>query len=126
MEQKEIEALLVIQKMDIYYLSGTTQDGLLYIPLTDRPLLLVRREMSRAKIGSGLEDLVAIRSLREIPMLVRCHYGRLPESLEMELDVLPFNEYCRCRTLFPESRILDASVLTKKTPARSNPPLKYP
>ena len=31
MEKEEIEALLVIQKMNLYYLSGTTQDGLLMI-----------------------------------------------------------------------------------------------
>jgi Xaa-Pro aminopeptidase len=33
MEKQDMEALLVIQKMNFYYLSGTTQDGLLYIPL---------------------------------------------------------------------------------------------
>jgi len=32
MEDQDIEALLVVQKMDLYYLSGTTQDSVLFIP----------------------------------------------------------------------------------------------
>jgi len=35
MRKKEIEALLVVQKMDYYYLSGTTQDALLFVPSKD-------------------------------------------------------------------------------------------
>jgi len=113
MEKQEVEAFLVIQKMDIYYLSGTTQDCLLYVPLNGKPLLMVRREIDRAKIESALEDPVAIRSLREIPMLIRDHYGRIPKSLGMELDVLPVNDYYRYKNLFPETRILDASMVIK-------------
>ncbi|MGD0919083.1 MAG: aminopeptidase P family N-terminal domain-containing protein, partial [Thermodesulfobacteriota bacterium] len=33
MKKQGIEALLVVQKMDFYYLSGTTQDGILFVPL---------------------------------------------------------------------------------------------
>ena len=33
----EIHAVLVIQKMDYYYLSGTTQDGLLFMPVEGKP-----------------------------------------------------------------------------------------
>jgi len=33
----EIDAVLVIQKMDYYYLSGTTQDGLLFMPVEGKP-----------------------------------------------------------------------------------------
>ena len=51
MESSEIEALLVIQKMDLYYLSGTTQDGLLFVPLEGRPLLMIRRELERARLN---------------------------------------------------------------------------
>lgn len=39
MEKVGIDAVLVIQKMDYYYLSGTTQDGLLFMPVEGKPLL---------------------------------------------------------------------------------------
>ncbi len=49
MEKQEIEGLLVIQKMNLYYLSGTAQDGLLFVPLEGKPLLMIKRELERAK-----------------------------------------------------------------------------
>src|SRR4030067_939992 len=61
MEQQGIEGLLVIQKMDFYYLSGTTQDGLLFVPLDGNPLLMIKREFERAKVESPLKDVVALK-----------------------------------------------------------------
>jgi len=46
MEKQGIEGLLAIQKMDFYYLSGTTQDGLLFVPLEGKPLLMIKRSWS--------------------------------------------------------------------------------
>ncbi|MFH1490401.1 MAG: aminopeptidase P family N-terminal domain-containing protein, partial [Pseudomonadota bacterium] len=50
MRESGIEAALIIQKMDGYYFSGTTQDSLLFIPLDGSPLLLVKREIERARV----------------------------------------------------------------------------
>ena len=111
MRKKEIEALLVVQKMDYYYLSGTTQDALLFIPLEGLPLLLVRRELERAKVESPLDHAVAIRSMREFPLLIKNHYGRLPGNLGLELDVLPVKDYFRYQELFSGTQIVDSSPI---------------
>ena len=89
--------------MDYYYLSGTTQDALLFVPLEGLPLLLVRRELERAKVESPLDNVVAIRSVREFPLLIKNHYGRLPVNLGLELDVLPVKDYFRYQELFSSS-----------------------
>jgi Xaa-Pro aminopeptidase len=101
MEKQEMEALLVIQKMNFYYLSGTTQDGLLYIPLEGKPLLMIKRELERAKVESQLNEIVALKSIREIPSLIQTHCGRLPNSLGLELDILPVRDYFKYQELFP-------------------------
>jgi len=62
MEKEEMEAFLVVQKMDCYYLSGTTQDGLLFVPLEGKPLLMVRREVERARVESPLEEVLGFKS----------------------------------------------------------------
>jgi Xaa-Pro aminopeptidase len=111
MRKKEIEALLVVQKMDYYYLSGTTQDALLFVPLEGLPLLLVRRELERAKVESPLDHAVAIRSMREFPLLIKNHYGRLPGNLGLELDVLPVKDYFRYQELFSDTQIVDSSPI---------------
>ena len=111
MRQHEIEALLTIQKMDLYYLSGTTQDGILFVPLEGKPLLIIRRELERAKVESPIENVVALYSNREVPSVIKEHWGRLPHNLGLELDVLPVKDYFRLQGLFPDIRLMDASLI---------------
>jgi len=113
MEREGIEALLVVQKMDCYYLSGTTQDGLLFVPLEGEPLLMVRREVERARVESPLEKVVGLRSTRELASLIGDHWGRLPQTLGLELDVLPVRDYFRYQDLFPSARFMDASPVIR-------------
>jgi Xaa-Pro dipeptidase len=113
MEKEGMEAFLVVQKMDYYYLSGTTQDGLLFVPLKGKPLLMVRREVERARVESPLEEVLRFKSVRELPSLIRNHWGRLPQTLGLELDVLPVRDYFRYQDLFPGARFMDASPLIR-------------
>jgi Xaa-Pro dipeptidase len=109
MEEKGVEAILVVHKMALYYLSGTTQDALLFLPLDGKPLLLVKREVVRASIESPLEEVVGLRSIRELPSLVRNHWGKLPKTLGLELDVLPARDYFNYQTMFPDTTLIDVS-----------------
>jgi len=54
MNEEGVEALLVALKTDTFYLSGTSQDALLYLALQGEPLLMVKRELERAKAESPL------------------------------------------------------------------------
>ena len=115
MEKEEIEALLVVQKMNLYYLSGTTQDGLLLISLGGKPLLMIKRELERAKVESPIQETVVLKSIREIPTLIQSHIGRIPNSLGLELDVLPVKDYFRYQELFPKAKFVDASSALRET-----------
>jgi len=121
MKEQGIEALLVVQKMDFYYLSGTTQDGLLFVPLEGKPLLMIKRELERAKVESPLEDVVASNSLRELPSVIKDHLGRLPQTLGLELDVLPVKEYFKYQDLFSGVRLLDSSSIFRDARKIKNP-----
>jgi Xaa-Pro aminopeptidase len=113
MEKKGIETLLAVQKMDCYYLSGTTQDGLLFVPLEGKPLLMIRREVERARVESPLEEVLEFKSVRELPSLIRDHWGRLPQTLGLELDVLAVRDYFRYQDLFPGTRFMDVSPVIR-------------
>ena len=114
MKKQEMESLLVIQKMNFYYLSGTTQDGFLFIPLEGRPLLIIKRELERAKVESPIKDTVPFRSIREMPSLIQSHTGKLPNSLGLELDVLPVRDYFKFQELFPSTRLMDAFSILRE------------
>jgi Xaa-Pro dipeptidase len=113
MEREGMEAFLVVQKMDFYYLSGTTQNGLLFVPLEGKPLLMIRREVERARVESPLEEVLEFKSVRDLPSLIRDHWGGLPQILGLELDVLPVRDYFRYQDLFPNARLMDASPVIR-------------
>ena len=115
MAKKGMDAFLVVQKMDLYYLSGTTQEGLLFVPLEGKPLLMIRRELERARLESPLEEVTAIKSLRELSSLIKDHWGRGPEILGLELDLLPVRDYFRYQDIFPGAQFVDASPVIKET-----------
>ena len=68
MAKDGIEAFLVLEKMDLYYLSGTTQDGLLFLPLEGKPLLMIKRELERVAERPTMQEwLERTRNAKPIP-----------------------------------------------------------
>jgi Xaa-Pro aminopeptidase len=121
MKKQEMDALLVVQKMNFYYLSGTAQDGLLFIPLEGKPLLMVKRELERARVESPIKDIIALKSNREIPFLIQTHSGKLPNSLGLELDILPVKDYFKFQEFFPKTKFMDASPIMRETRGIKSP-----
>jgi Xaa-Pro dipeptidase len=113
MAREGMEAFLVVQKMDGYYLSGTSQDGVLYVPLEGSPILLVKREPERARVESPLEHVIGLASPRQIPPLIQDRLGRLPATLGIEMDMLPAKDYFRYQEIFSGVRFMDASPLIR-------------
>ncbi len=111
MIEQGMDAVLLVQKMDYYYFSGTAQDSLLFVPCEGTPLLMVRRELGRARLESPLESIVELTSVRDLPDLIRGHAGWVPKVLGLELDVFPARDYLRYRDLFKGTDLVDSSKL---------------
>jgi Xaa-Pro aminopeptidase len=109
MNAREIEGLLVIQRADLFYFSGTAQNGFLYIPAAGAPLLAVKRFFPRSRQESGLDNVIALDSVRELPGRLLDHYGQLPAVLALEMDVLPVADYEYYRRLFDCRQFVDGS-----------------
>lgn len=109
-----IDACLILQKVDLYYLSGTAQDGCLYVD-QKRTMLFVKRHAPRARQESPLE-VFPIGSLKDLP-------GLLPpvEALGLELDVIPVRLFEQLRGLFPRARFSDVSPIVLGLRARKSP-----
>ena len=121
LQARELDSVLIIQRVDLYYLSGTAQNALLYIPAEGRPLLMVRKYYPRAREESPLERIVEIGSVREVPGLVRDIYGRLPRRLGLELDVLPYNSAVFYEGLFKGVVIEDCSPIVLRVRSLKSP-----
>ena len=107
--QNDIDAALVLQRVDLFYFSGTFQQGSLYIPSSGDPLLMVHKSSERARAESGIEQILHLESPRKIPGLLKANGYPLPRKLGLELDVLPTNMYFNYQRLFQGADLVDLS-----------------
>jgi Xaa-Pro aminopeptidase len=109
LQQHDIDGLFIVQRVDLFYFSGTSQNGILYIPAEGEPVLLIRQYLPRARTESSIKNIIQIKSIKEIPVLLNDIYGRLPAVLGFELDVLPVNDFYFYRSLMRAQKNIDAS-----------------
>lgn len=105
-----LEAAVILQNADLFYFSGSIQQGLLYIPVTGEPVYLVRKDYGRARMESGLKEVAPLKSMRDIPGLLK-DFG-LPSATRIgfELDVLPVALFNRWQKIFSGCELLDISL----------------
>ena len=63
----KVDGVLILQKADLFYYSGTAQQGWLYIPESGEPLLMIFKDYQRARQESGIKRVVCLVSPKEIP-----------------------------------------------------------
>lgn len=109
MLERRIDGVLIKQNADLFYFSGTTQDAYLFIPLRDRPILMVRRNPVRAGQESTLDRIVPLESSTGILRIINDYGLPVPEVMGLELDVCPVKFYLRIRELFSKTTLVDIS-----------------
>ncbi|MCK5099915.1 MAG: aminopeptidase P family N-terminal domain-containing protein, partial [Desulfobacteraceae bacterium] len=104
LRKKEVGAALISYKTDLFYFSGTIQQGWLYIPAEGAPLFMVFKDFHRAKQESGIDVIVPLKNPKYIPEILKEHGYKIPEAsassatsgtsgntgtIGVEFDVLP-------------------------------------
>ncbi len=111
LKKNEIDGLFIVQRVDLFYFSGTAQNGFLFMPDEGEPLLFIKRYIPRARKESSINNIIEIKSIKEIPGLIVDFYGRLPGKLGFEFDVLPVKDFNLYRSLFNIREFTDGSPL---------------
>ena len=118
---KEMDGALIVQKTDLFYFSGTSQQGWLYVPAEGKPLLMIFKEYDRACEDSPLTDIISVVSNKKIPECLANFGYAPPASLGMELDVLPANLYFQYSSIFKDAKITDVSTEIRLVRAVKSP-----
>lgn len=114
MAKNNLDAALIVQRADLFYYSGTGQDAHLFVPTEGSPVLLVRRSFERAVADSPISDIREIKSLGQLKKAIDSINSGRNETLGMELDVLPVNNFRLYEDLFSGTDIKDVSPLIKR------------
>ncbi|MFZ3044697.1 MAG: Xaa-Pro peptidase family protein [Desulfatirhabdiaceae bacterium] len=115
LRENDTDALLIVQRVDLFYFSGTYQNGVLFIPVEGEPLLLIKKYYPRARSESTLKNIVQIQSIKEIQPLVSDFYGKPVEMIGLELDVMPVNYFHKIQKYIKVKEFIDGSSLILET-----------
>lgn len=109
-----LDAVIIVQNADLFYFTGTVQNGNLYLPAQGQPIFMVRKDAGRARMESGLKEVVPFGSMKDIPGILSRYGYPEPGRIGLELDVLPVNFFERYRKVYPNAKYLDATPIIRK------------
>lgn len=110
LKEKNLDAVIIIQNVNLYYFSNTIQLGVLVINVEGEPIYFVKRDYDRAKAESHIENIIKINSFKDISNYLNLE----SKKIGLELDILPVNQYKRFQELCKNSLFFDISTDLKK------------
>jgi len=115
--EMQSDALIVLQLADLYYLTGSTQNGVLWFPRDGEPVFAVRKSFQRAKEESAIQNTVYLKSYSDLPSLI----PNPGATLGLELDVVPVSTYQLIAKQFPNGKLIDESMAIRRARAVKTP-----
>jgi Xaa-Pro aminopeptidase len=106
LREQGVDAAIVVQNADLYYLAGTVQQSQLLVPADGEPVLFTRKTVARAREESPL-TVEPLPSPRRLGELVRQRLGAEPAVVGLELDVLPVGHFRRYESQLAGARFVD-------------------
>ncbi len=103
------EIVVIFSKINLYYFTGTMQDGMLLIPRDDEAIFWVRRSYERALDESLFPQIKPMDSFRDA---AAGFIGKLPSAVYMETEVVPLALFQRFQKYFPfeDVRSVDTQI----------------
>ena len=109
LKRRGLDGALILQNVDIFYLTGTIQRSILWVPQEGPPLLMAIKSHQRARDESPLKEVIPIKNRQEIWSVIGKYGHRDTGSIGLELDVLPTSYYLWLQKALPRARWADVS-----------------
>ncbi|MBD1371922.1 aminopeptidase P family protein [Hazenella sp. IB182357] len=119
LQKNALDGALLTQNIDIYYLTGTLQNGVLFIPCTGAPCFFVRKSVKRAAFETSLE-VQPLQKSKRMAEVLKEKYGVI-HHLGLEKDVLPMGLAERYMKWFPQAKVVDVAFMLRLQRAVKSP-----
>jgi len=103
-----VDYAILIQNVDLFYLTGTLQRGFLVVPADGAPLFLVQKDWDRAHAESPL-PMERVTSLKKLPGFLTEMGLNTKKRVGLEFDVLPLALFQRIHDVMGERTFVDIS-----------------
>jgi Xaa-Pro dipeptidase len=102
------ELAIIVSKINMFYFTGTRQDGALVIPRDGKPIFWVRRVYSRAVTESAFVDIFPMNSFSD----VAGYFTKVPKSVHVEKGYMSMAKFELINKHFAFEKVLslDAQI----------------
>jgi Xaa-Pro aminopeptidase len=109
LRQQGLDGALISHPIDLYYFTGTRQNGVLWTSANGETQLMVRKSLSRARAEALIDHVLPFPSSKEFAASLPGDAGRIG----MTFDVLPVQQYNYYAKLLPDSQFADISAVNR-------------
>jgi Xaa-Pro aminopeptidase len=109
-----MDGAFILQNADRFYFSGTIQSAVLFVPSRGDPVLMVQKNLERARRESALSHILEVKNKNRIPQVLGDYHPRQIATAGLEMDVLPANLYLWFQQTMPRCRWVDVSDIIRK------------
>lgn len=108
MTEQGVEAMLISDNANKYYLSGRVYNGYTFITAEGKTIHFIRRPVEL----SG-DNVIYIHKPENISEILSQKGIATPSTIALELDVTPYSSIMRLSNVFPEAKIANASSILR-------------
>jgi Xaa-Pro aminopeptidase len=104
-----LDGAIVPDGINMFYYTGTLQNGVLFVPADGDPLFFIRRSFERAKKETPLQAVLQFKSFRELLPTVDS-YGYQAGTLGVDETTIAVSIFKRLSAAFPKTVFEDISL----------------
>jgi len=104
-----LDGAIILDGINMFYYTGTIQNGVLFVPAGGEPLFFIRRSFERAKRETPLEALVQFGSFGELPARLD-DYGYQVSRLGVDETTIPVSIFKKVSSVFSRTAFQDIGL----------------
>ncbi len=108
--EEAVDGTLILDPLNMYYYTGTMQQGVVVIPQEGEPAFLVRRSLERARNETPLRRVLPLRGFSQLRAALT-DLGLRTKRLGVAETTLPVSVYKALAKAFPGGEFVDISSL---------------
>lgn len=106
---KGLDGAVITDGVNMFYFTGTMQNGIVFVPAAGEAVFLVRRNLERAAKETPIKALVAFRSISEIPAALQSH-GCMVRRVGLDETGIAVSIYKKLSAAFSRTAFEDISL----------------
>ena len=110
LQEGPVDGALILDPLNMYYYSGTMQQGVLFVPAEGEPVFLVRRSYERARLETSLQRVLPLKGFSQLQTTL-ADLGLHTNILGVAETTLSVSVFKTLAKAFPGGTFTDISAL---------------